>query len=120
MEYSFLFVEPIYLQASTSRLPELKRVVVANGRTIAMEPTFKQALDVVFGRRQSTLPGAALLPDQPPSTSTPPAATATAVPALPAGELADLLRDAREAADGAQSDLDRLRAILDAIEQQAQ
>ena len=117
---SFLFVEPIYLQASTSRLPELKRVVVANGRTIAMEPTFKQALDVVFGRRQSTLPGAALLPDQPPSTSTPPAATATAVPALPAGELADLLRDAREAADGAQSDLDRLRAILDAIEQQAQ
>ncbi len=37
---SFLFVEPIYLQAENSRLPELKRVVVANGNDIAMEPTF--------------------------------------------------------------------------------
>ncbi len=34
-----LFVEPIYLQAETSQLPELKRVVVVNGNRIAMEPT---------------------------------------------------------------------------------
>ena len=54
---SFLFVEPVYLQAENSRLPELKRVVVANGNDIAMEPSFQDALDVVLGRKASTLPG---------------------------------------------------------------
>ena len=52
---SFLFVEPIYLQADTSRLPELVRVVVANGNAIAMERTFEEALDVVLGRTSSSL-----------------------------------------------------------------
>ena len=37
IEDSFLFVEPIYLQAEKSPLPELKRVIVANGNAIAME-----------------------------------------------------------------------------------
>ncbi|MEX2031451.1 MAG: UPF0182 family protein, partial [Dehalococcoidia bacterium] len=40
---SFLYVEPIYLQANNSRLPELVRVVVANGNQIAMEPTLDRA-----------------------------------------------------------------------------
>ena len=55
---SFLYVEPIYLQAESSRLPELQRVVVANGNQIAMEPTFDDALNVVFGLQASSLPGA--------------------------------------------------------------
>ena len=54
---SFLFIEPIYLQAENSRIPELKRVVVANGNNIALETTFQRSLDVVFGRRASSLPG---------------------------------------------------------------
>ncbi|MCC6235945.1 MAG: UPF0182 family protein [Dehalococcoidia bacterium] len=116
---SFLFVEPIYLQAQNSRLPELKRVVVANGNTIAMEETFERSLDVVFGLAPSSLPG--VVPGQPttqpgtPSTPTP-AATATAV--APAGSLRELLDQARTASDEAQADLDRLRAILDQIERQ--
>src|SRR3990172_13035784 len=52
-----LFVEPIYLRATTSQLPELKRVVVANGNRIAMEPTLSRALDVVFGQALPTQPG---------------------------------------------------------------
>ena len=51
-----LFVEPVYLQAETSQLPELKRVVVANGNTIAMEPTLEQSLKVVFGQAPPTPP----------------------------------------------------------------
>ena len=54
-----IFVEPIYLKAAASELPELKRVVVANGNSIAMEPTLGQAIDVVLGRAESTLPAAA-------------------------------------------------------------
>ncbi len=54
-----IYVEPIYLRATTSELPELKRVVLANGNSIAMEPTLGQAIDVVLGRAESTLPAAA-------------------------------------------------------------
>ena len=114
---SFIYVEPIYLQAETGRFPELKRVVVANGNAIAMEPTFKAALDVVFGRRASTLPGASQL-----TPGLTPAATPTPAPAgaaaAPAGGLGDLLNQATEATDAAQREIDRLRAIIDSIRQQ--
>ena len=119
---SFLYIEPIYLQAETSRFPELKRVVVANGNeqsfSIAMEPTFQQSLDVVFGRRASTLPGASgILTTQPPPTVPPPATTQPGAPA-PTGGLDDLLGQADAAADAVQQDLDRLRQIIEAIRQQ--
>jgi len=41
---SFLYVEPVYLQATTSALPELKRVIVATNTRIAMRPTLEEAL----------------------------------------------------------------------------
>ena len=112
---SFLFVEPIYLQAENSRLPELVRVVVANGNAIAMEPTFDRALDVVFGRAQSSLPGAGGVLDLGRTTPDP-----TPRGETPAGGVGELLEDARDAADAAEADLDRLRSLLDAIERAQQ
>ena len=41
---SFLYVEPIYLQADTSALPELKRVIVATDTRITMDLTLDRAL----------------------------------------------------------------------------
>ena len=41
---SFLYVEPIYLQADTSALPELKRVIVATDTRIAMDTSLEGAL----------------------------------------------------------------------------
>jgi len=124
---SFIFVEPIYLQAVNSRLPELKRVVVANGNNIAMEETFQRSLDVVFGLAQSSLPGTGQItppttePGATPtpattSTPTPVAPTLTPTAAPPAGSLAELLQQARQSADEAQADLDRLRQIIEEIE----
>jgi hypothetical protein len=113
---SFLFVEPIYLQAENSRLPELVRVVVANGNAIAMESTFERALDVVFGRAQSSLPGGGDLGSSGGTTPDP-----TATPArgeTPTGDLGELLDGARDAADAAEAELDRLRELLDAIERE--
>jgi len=46
---SFLYIEPIYLQATASKMPELKRIVVANGENLAMTPTLKTSLDIVTG-----------------------------------------------------------------------
>ncbi|MYA20165.1 MAG: UPF0182 family protein [Chloroflexi bacterium] len=112
---SFLFIEPIYLQADSSRIPELRRVVVANGNNIAMEPTFERALDVVFGRRASSLPGSdGTIAPQPSAGDDD---RDTAAPVAPTGDFGELLRQAQEAADAAQTELDRLRAILEQLEQ---
>ncbi|MDA0256617.1 MAG: UPF0182 family protein [Chloroflexi bacterium] len=109
---SFLFVEPIYLQASTSRLPELKRIVVANGSAIAMEETFQKSLDVVLGRRASTLPGTGAFPTVP-STPTTPSTPSQPLPS----DLTGLLQQAQEAFDASEADLERLREILEALSQ---
>lgn len=49
IENSLLYVEPIYLEASNSAIPEVKRVIVAYGDKIAYEPTLTDALKSIFG-----------------------------------------------------------------------
>jgi hypothetical protein len=44
MNNSFLYVEPIYLQAQTSQLPELARIIVASGERLVMRETLEEAL----------------------------------------------------------------------------
>ncbi|WP_092470987.1 UPF0182 family membrane protein [Desulfotruncus arcticus] len=46
---SLLYVEPLYLQAEQSKMPELRRVIVAHGDKIVMEPTLDLALNRIFG-----------------------------------------------------------------------
>ena len=48
---SFLYVQPVYLQAAGGRMPELRRVIVANGNAVAMEETFERALQMVMADR---------------------------------------------------------------------
>jgi len=106
-----LYVEPIYLQAQTSQLPELKRVVVVNGNNIAMEPTLDRSLAVIFGRAPPTTPTTAETGGQPPAVSPTPGPTATSQPtATPRpvstpGSLGDLARQAQDAFDRAETAL---------------
>ncbi len=51
IEQSLIYVQPLYLAAEQSALPELRRVVVAYGNQIAMEPTLEAALGRIFGGR---------------------------------------------------------------------
>lgn len=46
---ALLYVEPVYLEATNSPLPEVKRVVVAYKDKIAYEPTLAEALNSLFG-----------------------------------------------------------------------
>ncbi|NPV52941.1 MAG: UPF0182 family protein [Firmicutes bacterium] len=50
IENSIIYVEPLYLLAEQSELPELKRVTVAYGSRLAMDTTFERALARAFGR----------------------------------------------------------------------
>ncbi|MFW5876746.1 MAG: UPF0182 family protein [Myxococcota bacterium] len=48
IEKSLIYVSPLYLRSSGGNIPELKRVIVAYGNEIAMEPTLDRALAAVF------------------------------------------------------------------------
>jgi uncharacterized membrane protein (UPF0182 family) len=77
---SFLYFEPIYLQAtSASGLPELKKVILADSVNVAYADTLQQAIDQLVGT--STAP--------PPTTTTP----TTFTPAQVA-QIADLVTQA--------------------------
>lgn len=49
LDHSFMYVEPVYLIAEGNNIPQLRRVIVAYGDRVAMEPTLKQAVAAVFG-----------------------------------------------------------------------
>jgi len=56
---TILYVEPLFLESQeTGSLPELKRVIVAQGDQLTMQPTLEEALAVRFGTA----------PDQPPAS----------------------------------------------------
>ena len=52
IEESLLYVEPVYLEAVNSSLPEVKRVIVAYGDKIAYEATLSKALESLFGAEE--------------------------------------------------------------------
>ncbi len=113
---SFLFVEPIYLQADTSRLPELVRVVVANGNAIAMERTFEEALDVVLGRTSSSLPEDNVIGGI--SSDNSQKETSDIKPV--SGDTNQLIEQARESLEDVESELSKLKRVIDALENSTQ
>jgi uncharacterized membrane protein (UPF0182 family) len=78
VDQAILYVEPIYLQAEASQLPELRRVIVAYGNRIAMEETLAASLAQVMG--------AAPVTEVPPGPETPPSAVE--------GDVASLIQQA--------------------------
>jgi uncharacterized membrane protein (UPF0182 family) len=57
IEQSLVYVEPVYLAAANSSMPEVRRVIVAYGDRIAYESTLDAALESLFGRGSSTESG---------------------------------------------------------------
>jgi uncharacterized membrane protein (UPF0182 family) len=103
---SNLYVEPIYLQATASPLPELKRVIVAMGNSVVMEPTLQDSLTRLFGTAAApataggtSAGGSQAASAQGPPPAAPGSAATGAVPApsgLPAGTVASLAREAQD------------------------
>ncbi len=95
IEDSFLYVEPVFLQGAGGGVPELKRVIVAIGNSIAMEETLDGALAAVFG-------------EEPPQ---PPGPTPTPGPTPGPGELP---QEVEELLEELQQHLDNLRQYAEA------
>jgi uncharacterized membrane protein (UPF0182 family) len=49
IDRSLIYVEPVYLVAEEGDVPQLKRVIVAHGDRVAMEPTLDRAIQALFG-----------------------------------------------------------------------
>lgn len=62
---SILYVEPVFLQAEQSELPELVRVIAGFDESVVMEPTLGEALISLFGARED-------IPIAPPEEDAPP------------------------------------------------
>ncbi len=78
---SLLYVEPLYLEAEQTQIPQLKRVIVAYGDRVTMQPSLDEALDAVFGAgaaprgtEATPLPGGEAVAAPPAETGPPTAA----------------------------------------------
>ena len=118
---SYLYVEPVFLQAEEGGLPELKRVIVAIGDQIAMRETLADSLAVVFG---------GLPPEMPVTPTEPSGPTEPGAPGAPVAEhINALVTQAQQHYDQAQESLkqgnwaaygealDALKQVLNELEQ---
>jgi uncharacterized protein len=118
---SLLYVQPLYLQAETGKIPELKRVIVAYGDDrIAMGETLEQSLNKLFGNSATaTQPPAETLAStaQPPSQTQSATSTATSTLAAQALQQYDRAEQALREGNWAKygEELKRLRATLEEI-----
>lgn len=100
---SNLYVEPIYLQAEQSSLPEMKRVVLAAGNRVVMEQTVSAAIASLFATEITTTPGVS----QPQPSAQPPQPSGSASNAA-----IDLTRSLQERYGKIQSELKDFEADL--------
>ncbi len=101
LENSVLYVEPLFLQAQQSQLPELTRVIATYGQRIVMEPTLEDAMLALIRGSGS---GAATGADAGEAPGVTPAGgeAGPAAPGPPSGaDAATLAREAKAAYDRA-------------------
>lgn len=111
VDEAILYVEPIYLEAEASQLPELRRVIVVYGNRIAMEETLAEGLARVMGTEVAA--------DEPLEPQTP--------PPLLEGDIAAMILQADAHYNAAQdclqisdwacygSEMDALEQVLEAL-----
>jgi uncharacterized membrane protein (UPF0182 family) len=76
LKNSLLYVEPVYLAASSNALPAFQKVVVTNGSTIVWGNTLQDSLTQLYAA-QAAGPGSSPSPGSSPTPGASPSATAT-------------------------------------------
>jgi hypothetical protein len=76
IEHTFLYVEPIYIQASQAKMPQLKKVALAMGNNLVYSDTYSQALAQLAGEKLPPEAAPAQAPGQPTPTTRAPAPSA--------------------------------------------
>ena len=117
MGNSILYVEPLYLQADSSKLPELKRVIAGFGNKTVMEPTLADALTSLFGRPGEEPVGGETSPPDDSEVSSP-GSQSLAELAQQAKQYYDQAQESLSAGDwaGYGNNLNKLKDILDQLQ----
>ena len=58
IEHTFLYVEPIYIQASQAKMPQMKKVALAMGNNLVYADSYPDALSQLAGEKLPTAPTA--------------------------------------------------------------
>ena len=133
---SILYVQPLFLQATSSKFPELKRIIVATNSGVGIGEDLRTALEVAFRIRPPTIgvdgttpnPSPTQTPGTPgtPGTGNTPIPQPTQPPSV--GSIADLTQSALQHYDAAEAaqrrgdwatygrEIDAMKADLDALE----
>jgi uncharacterized membrane protein (UPF0182 family) len=103
VDNTFLYVEPLFLQAVQARMPQLQKVVLAVGNTLVYEDTYEKALASLAAVQHGKPPAAASYGSNA-AVSASASAPAQAAPAA-------------AASNEAQSRLDQIRAHFERYKQ---
>jgi hypothetical protein len=57
VDHSFLYVEPVYLIAEQTDIPQLKRVIVVYGKKVVMKETLERAVEAISGEEKPEVKG---------------------------------------------------------------
>lgn len=122
IDNSLLYVEPLYLQAQSGQIPELKRVILVSGDRIVMKETLAAGLLALFGESQP--PPTVETGPTPPTGEGAAAPTPTETLGEDIGQLAISASNHYEAAQEALrkgdwatygAELEKMKAALDAL-----
>ncbi len=94
IDSSFLYVEPIYIQASQASMPQLKKVALSMGNHLAYANTYEQALGQLIGQTGGRTPSNDV-PTNGGSTDPGSTAAASAPPQRTTTDAAQLLQEIR-------------------------
>jgi uncharacterized membrane protein (UPF0182 family) len=89
---SLIYLQPVYLQATSAKFPAFQKIIVASPTTIVWGDTLSEALDSLL-RDQGGEPGPSPTPEPTPGPSATPGPTATpgAEPTPPSGDVTALI-----------------------------
>jgi len=125
VDSAIMYVEPIYLQAAQSPIPELKQVVLARGDgRVVMEPTLSYALERLLGQKPPQLE--TLEPSRFEAVSaisvveTPPGEPAPAEPVAARPSIEKLAGQASRQLEEARDRLDQLERTIQQLSEQLQ
>jgi uncharacterized membrane protein (UPF0182 family) len=80
LQDSLMYIEPVYLQASSNGLPVFQKVIVGTPTQIVWGDTLDDALTQIYAGQGGTGPGASPSPGASPEASAPPAVTPSPSP----------------------------------------
>lgn len=113
---SILYAEPIFLKPEALDFPELKRIILADGQRVVMQPTLEDAIRALKGEIPAVAPAVAGERDiiQPPT----PRETPTPGPTVPPEDVVlttEELEDLRQALEDLGKQIDEIEAILEQL-----